>query len=216
MKNPTRISTLFSNALEADHELTPKQRQIIRAALELFAINGFENTTTNEIATRAGVAEGTVYKRYTTKRELLQTILDRFMHDVLPQAAAEFTAEGEQLSALSMHDLFTTLISNRLAFIQDNYLIIKIVVSQALTDDALRKQAVDVVGTRLLGAFVPHLHRFKSSGVMVNWPDDVIFQFILGIVGSMAVRLFMKLPDFDMREQTQYMVTLIEKGLAAN
>jgi AcrR family transcriptional regulator len=47
------------------------RQKLIRAGLELFTTIGFRATTTPEIATRAGVAEGTIYRHFSGKEELL-------------------------------------------------------------------------------------------------------------------------------------------------
>jgi len=48
--------------------------RLIRAALELFTTVGFRGTTTTAIATAAGVAEGTIYRHFSGKQELLNEI----------------------------------------------------------------------------------------------------------------------------------------------
>jgi AcrR family transcriptional regulator len=47
------------------------RQKLIRAALELFTTVGFRATTTPEIAARADVAEGTIYRHFSGKEELL-------------------------------------------------------------------------------------------------------------------------------------------------
>lgn len=45
--------------------------RMIRAAIELFAEHGFEQTTAGDIAERAGVTERTFFRYFTDKREVL-------------------------------------------------------------------------------------------------------------------------------------------------
>jgi AcrR family transcriptional regulator len=47
------------------------RQRLLRAALELFTTMGFPATTTPEIAARAGVAEGTIYRHFSGKEDLL-------------------------------------------------------------------------------------------------------------------------------------------------
>jgi AcrR family transcriptional regulator len=47
------------------------RQRLIRAGLELFTTIGFRATTTPEIAARAGVAEGTIYRHFSGKENLL-------------------------------------------------------------------------------------------------------------------------------------------------
>jgi AcrR family transcriptional regulator len=53
------------------------KEKIIKAATDLFQERGYEKTTSNEIASAAGVSVGSFYVYFTDKRQLLLTIFDR-------------------------------------------------------------------------------------------------------------------------------------------
>src|SRR5690606_18989192 len=60
----------------SDNEnFTEKQKKILEAAIELFSEKGYASTSTSEIAKKAGVAEGTIFRHYNTKKELLMSIV---------------------------------------------------------------------------------------------------------------------------------------------
>jgi AcrR family transcriptional regulator len=48
--------------------------RLVRSALELFTTIGYHESTTPQIATRAGVAEGTIYRHFKSKEKLLNSI----------------------------------------------------------------------------------------------------------------------------------------------
>jgi len=54
--------------------VSDKKEKIREAAIELFARDGFHETTTDRIAKRAGVAVGTIYNYFGNKRDVLDYI----------------------------------------------------------------------------------------------------------------------------------------------
>lgn len=53
---------------------TSKRERILRAAIEVFARNGYFNAKVSEIAKAAGVADGTIYLYFDGKEDLLVTV----------------------------------------------------------------------------------------------------------------------------------------------
>jgi len=56
--------------------MTEKQENILKAALQLFAKEGFHATSTSKVAKQAGVSEGLIFRHFGNKEGLLQAILD--------------------------------------------------------------------------------------------------------------------------------------------
>src|SRR5690349_22424725 len=50
------------------------RQRLVRAALELFTSQGYHETTTPQIAKKAGVAEGTIYRHFTGKQHFLNEL----------------------------------------------------------------------------------------------------------------------------------------------
>jgi len=67
--------------------VTGKREAILRAATKVFARNGYFNSKVSDIASAAGIADGTVYLYFKSKDEILHSIFDRAM--------AEFIADGK-------------------------------------------------------------------------------------------------------------------------
>ena len=80
---------------------TPNKRDdIIQAALELFGEHGIRATTTRDIAARAGITEGAIYRHFPSKEGLASSIFLDCMHRLLAHlqaAAAEGTTPGDRL-----------------------------------------------------------------------------------------------------------------------
>ena len=55
--------------------MTDKKESILHAALELFAKDGYNATSTNRIAKQAGVSEGLIFRHFGNKKGLLEAII---------------------------------------------------------------------------------------------------------------------------------------------
>jgi len=75
-KEIAEIFDKLSGDADGDNPKEAKRLRIVRAASELFIKQGFRKTNVEEIATRAGVAKGTVYLYFKNKADiLLHTII---------------------------------------------------------------------------------------------------------------------------------------------
>ena len=62
-----------------------KEIRIINAAINIFSEKGFESTRTKEIAERAGVAEGTIFRYFPTKNAILERMVPLLIRVMLPR-----------------------------------------------------------------------------------------------------------------------------------
>jgi TetR/AcrR family fatty acid metabolism transcriptional regulator len=63
-----------------------KREAILRAATRVFARNGYFNSKVADIASEAGVADGTVYLYFKSKEEILHSIFDRSVDTAVADA----------------------------------------------------------------------------------------------------------------------------------
>src|SRR3954447_13226844 len=64
-----------------------KREAILRAATRVFARNGYFNSKVADIASAAGVADGTVYLYFKSKEEILHSIFDRGVENAINEAS---------------------------------------------------------------------------------------------------------------------------------
>ncbi len=69
-----------------------KRAAIIRAAIRVFAHNGYFNSKVADIAREAGVADGTVYLYFKSKEEILHSIFDRSVDEAVADARKQLDA----------------------------------------------------------------------------------------------------------------------------
>ena len=80
-----------------------KREAILAAALELFVARGFHGTAVPEIAERAGVGAGTIYRHFASKEAVVNELYRRHKHLLTGRVLAEFPVDAvarEQFRAL--------------------------------------------------------------------------------------------------------------------
>lgn len=72
-----------------------KHRRIIEAAIKVFAKNGFYNSKVSEIARAANVADGTIYLYFQNKDDILISLFEEEMQNVLVRVGAAVAQETD-------------------------------------------------------------------------------------------------------------------------
>ena len=78
-----------------------KRDLILRAATKVFAQNGYFQSQVADVARVAGVAAGTVYLYFKSKDDLLVSIFERSMNDVLAEGRAAIEGIADPAARLS-------------------------------------------------------------------------------------------------------------------
>ena len=92
----------------------PARRRLQQAAIELFCERGYDQTTTAEIATRAGVTERTFFRHFPDKREVLfdgQAKLGELLTDAIARTPA--TLKPLEVLCQAFHSVEQLLEDNR-------------------------------------------------------------------------------------------------------
>ena len=97
----------FTNMLSHRHRVPSAERreQILRAATELFAKQGFNGTTTREIANRVGIKETILFRLFPTKQELYWAVIDAKSH----APSRRKLLEAQLASATDERQMFATI-----------------------------------------------------------------------------------------------------------
>jgi AcrR family transcriptional regulator len=77
-----------------------RKRQLLQHAKQLFVSLGYQHTTTEKIATAAGVSEPVLYRHFDSKRALFLEVLEEIRHATLNRWKAETDHLGDPLAKL--------------------------------------------------------------------------------------------------------------------
>ena len=127
MSSANKLDTYIAQ-IKLSKKDTLKQQKIVENAIRLFAEKGYANTSTNEIAKAAGVAEATIFRHYGTKENLLLSVILPFLKEVTPILAQDFAQGLSPTNFESLEDLLRGLLRNRILFLKAIKNILMIVV----------------------------------------------------------------------------------------
>lgn len=81
----------FHRQPPTEHET---RTRILRAAQKLFARRGFDGTTTHDLAEKAGVAEGTLFRHFENKKAILVEVVTQGWVEILTDLLTELSEMG--------------------------------------------------------------------------------------------------------------------------
>jgi AcrR family transcriptional regulator len=110
-----------------------RREQIIDAAFEVFSEKGFAAGTTAEISRRAGVAEGTIYNYFSSKRELFIAIIRHFI------VTAPLLELIDQLPEGNTDETFNHILQNRFSLFESERISrLPVLMSEIIRDPELK------------------------------------------------------------------------------
>jgi len=200
---------------DEEEKMTDKQIKIIQAAVEIFAEKGFAATSTNEIAQKAGVAEGTIFRHYKTKKDLLISIVSPIMTKlVAPFVLRDFhrvlDTEYERFE-----DFLRAVMRNRLEFAMLNAPVIKILLHEIPFHPQLQSQVKEHIFPKVAERMESIITYFQSRGELVEMPSPTLIRMsATAIVGYILMRsLIMPENNWNDEEEIERTIQFIMHGL---
>lgn len=102
--------------------------KVLLAGLKLFSKHGFHATTTAQIAREADVSEGTIYKYFKSKDDLLASLLSPMLQEI----KANFFIHLDDYHELT--SLISFVVEDRIQFLLLNFDFLKILIQELLTE----------------------------------------------------------------------------------
>jgi len=206
---------LLDELLFDEEAFTPKQKKIIAAAIEIFAEKGYAATSTNEIAKKAGVAEGTIFRHYKTKKDLLLSIVAPMMARMLAPFVIKDINKVLDHNYDSLEDFLKAMVKNRAAFLEKNMPLFRILIQELPFHKELQEQFMEHIVTKIYVRMERIVEHYQDKGEILDMPPkSVIRLFISTIFGHLVARFYLFPPEqWDDEEETERTVEFLVKGL---
>lgn len=198
---------------------TEKQIRILEAAVDIFAEKGFAAASTNEIAQKAGVAEGTIFRHYKTKKDLLLAIASPIaIKMAAPFILREFAYKVLDAPHEQVEDLFRAIARDRLAFARQHFKLLRILIHEIPYQPELMAQVQTLFKEIVFERMQKIILHFQERGQIIEAPPWRVLRTVISLFVGMFVTQLLILPDdsADIDEEIERTVEILMYGLSPN
>jgi AcrR family transcriptional regulator len=199
-------------------DLSEKEKLILEAACKIFSAKGFSAATTNEIAKEAGVAEGTIFRYFKTKKDILRglfiqianIIVDKM---VLPSLEKILT----DTSRKNTREIIREIIADRIKAVDVYFPMMKVVISEILFHEDIRALFVDKIVNRLIPVFDEFYLRKVAEGELRPVKTNSAMRAFVGNIMIFIIQKNVfadKLPIDDLDEEIESLIDVLLFGIS--
>ncbi|QLY82262.1 TetR/AcrR family transcriptional regulator [Clostridium intestinale] len=199
-----------------EDELTKRHWEILEAATKIFSEKGFENSRTSDIAKEANIAEGTIFRYYKTKKDLLMglfipMIIKFFRPMMLSSVEKIFNNED-----MSIEEVIKAIFMDRLQLIRKNMPLVKTLVIEA----AYKPEILAALRETLLPKIVAVIDGFMikniEKGIFKDMDPRIMTRSFMSILAGYIV-LTVNFPNMfpveNDEEEVEKMTSILLDGI---
>lgn len=194
---------LMIQQLFDEEKLTDKQKKILLAAIESFSEKGYAATSTSEIAKKAGVAEGTIFRHYNTKKDLLVSIVAPLMTKLIAPFVVEDFNKVLDRQFDRVEDFLRATIENRRDVLKRLLPVIKIMLQEIPFQPELRQQFIDQIAKKIFERVSLLIKGYQEKGQIIEMPPETVARLaITSILGYLFTR-YILFPENDWDDELE-------------
>lgn len=167
------MSRVDNRQAKAEERSQQRKAQILKAAAKVFVGKGFHRATTREIAAEAGVAEGTIYNYFRSKRDLLIAMVAELAFESLFKILA-------RADAMDARTFLTEILRDRLSLFDRNRDIAQVIIYELIVDSELRKRYVTEVLAPIAQQMMAYYQKRVAAGDFRPFDPRIILPAMVG------------------------------------
>lgn len=186
--------------------LTPRQAEIVDAALKLIAEQGIQHLTIRNLSTAIGVTEAALYRHFPGKTEIIQAVVSRFEEDV------------DDIGELRGWAAIEAALVRRTELVLAKPDLARVVFAEELFKDSPEtEQILHGMMQRHYKIMEQHFQEAVEDGVIrADIPMDTLFRLILGPLRLLIKQWGLSGGSFDLRAKRDEMLSLMKELFAPN
>ncbi len=153
---------------------TDTSKRILQAARQLFARKGYDATTTKDLAHKAGVAEGTVFRHFPNKKAILIEVATEGWIEILTDLLTE-------LSEMGSYKAVAQVMRKRMLNLRENGDLLRVCFLEAQFHPELRDRIQSEVIAKMTDVAEAFFQTAMDKGVYRRMNPRLVAQVFLGM-----------------------------------
>lgn len=206
----------FEKRARENNDFTPKMKDILQTSLHLFSEKGYSNTSTSDIAKSAKVAEGTIFKHFGSKENLLySTLLPLLKLSLVEEWEEQLSDVIQNITDYTFESFLREVLQTKIIHAEDSLKVFKIVTMEYLYQEELRKKLQNLIPQNIVKDINNLLNYFKEEGQIVNLPNKELIRFLLGTLMSFVLNNNINPSTKETKKiELEHMVVFLTQGLS--
>lgn len=193
------------------------EERILEAAIKIFSEKGFSAATTSEIAKEAEVAEGTIFRYFPKKKELLHGIVLKVI-DLLGESVVVKPLERiiEENKNNTTQELLKTVIQNRIELFENYFPYIKVILYEMQYHEDVRQVFMEKIAKEAIKVGVKIIEEGKAKGEIRDVNSFVVMRSFIGTVVMMILQRKMlpeENPSMNVTEEADILIDILLNGI---
>ena len=163
-----------------------RRRQILEAAVVVFAREGYEKASIAKVCTEAQIARGTLYQYFRDKNALFREVIEAHLKRISAHMVPFTIGEGEVLDRDRIAELLTARIRLILELVQGDREIYTILVTEALAKNAAVEDLYREIDRQLLNLITEELELAAEHDILTVDKPELVACMILGAITKIA------------------------------
>ena len=182
---------------------------IMQSAREVLRERGYEQFLTSEVAERCGISEGTIYKYFVTKRDLLIKVAEAWFEEFL-------TAETAPSVQTSTRDRLFHVIWNNLSLVRRQPTLSRFVLMELRPDPKYRTMRIYGINKRIAEKVMAVIREGVARGdLRGDISLKLIRDMIFGAIEHQTWTYLRGEGDFSVEDAAEGITNVVFRGIAA-
>lgn len=193
-----------------------RKEAVLKAAVKIFSEKGYSAATTSEIAKEAGVAEGTIFRYFKTKKDILTGVLIEviqvFGEEMITEKLLKLIKQNKDKS---QREVLKLIIKDRLELINEHREEIFIILSEAKYHQDIRDAFIKNIIQRAINMSEQYVNTGIQKGDFREVNIPVVVRSFMGIVAAYVFQeeMFPGIISMDQDRQLDEIIDLIFYGV---